>query len=171
MAIYSISCLERDNDRRRTDGSSRQRELWRGAHLDCMHLAGDCYPKGLPHFCPVFLLDRISRSLPADVQRLTWCPESTGCVCLPLESDSFFSIASAMATAMAATLSLVGSSASITLVISMAPFLPGNSRVSSMIATMRMNSAIITTVTPRTAISAGSASRSNILPTTPLIRR
>jgi hypothetical protein len=143
--------------------------IWRDLCL-CVWPIVDRYLEGFPHLCSVFLLEPINRSLPAADHRLATGPETGDSACPLMLPASCSFIASATATAMAAMLSLGGSSPSVALGITISPPLPGNSRVIAMIATMRMASAIITTVTPRTAISAASASCS-LMPSATLLAR
>jgi hypothetical protein len=130
--------------------------------LDCMQGAIDRYSEGLPNFCPGFLLECISRSLPADAQRLTACLGATARGPPSVEAAPFCLIANATATAMAAILSFVGLWPCTALIVasSLFSFLPGASRVSAMIANIKMVRAIMTTATPSTATVAASASRS-----------
>jgi hypothetical protein len=116
------------------------------------------YLEGLPHFRPVFLPERISRSLPADAQRLTSRPGPVDCAPLPFKVASLSTIASATAKAMAATLSLsqLSPSKSSGTALVLAPLLPGTSRLITMMAIIKMVSAAMTTTTPTTAIVAAS---------------
>jgi len=139
------------------DDSGRQWETLRGPHLNRMKRAGDYCSERLPHLCSVLLLEPINRSLPAADHRLAVGRETGDSPCPRMLPAVCSSIANATATAMAATLSLVGSSPSITLGISMAPFLPGNSRVSTIMANIKIVSAVMTTATPTTAIVAASS--------------
>ena len=150
--------------------------LLRGLRRDlclCVWSIIDRYLEGFPHLCSVFLLERINRSLPTADHRLATGPETGDSPCPLMLPSSCSFIANAIATAMAAMLSLVGSSPSITLIICSSPLpsLPGNSRVISMIANIKMKSAVMTVAIPTRTNNAPSASRSLMLPTTLLARR
>jgi len=147
--------------------------LGRTMHLNCVWSTTDRYLEGLPHLCPVFLLEPINRSLPAADHRLATGLETRDSPCPLMLPASCSFIANAIATAMAAMLSFVGSTPSITLIISCSPlaFSPGNSRVISMIANIMMTSAVMTTAIPTAINSAPSPSCSLILPTTLFVRR